>query len=122
MHKRLTFRHSRPPAALNPARSLRRTPARALRHHAARAVGLSRRGTAPAHQQQADGSLRAWLHAVFSMLRSRTRARRVLLRGLLRHTKARRAALAAAQRAAAVSNRRPRRLSASAGWFAFAAR
>ncbi|MGG1945252.1 hypothetical protein AB1286_10620 [Trinickia sp. NRRL B-1857] len=116
MHKHLASRHSRPRVSLSPARSLRRTPARALRHHAARTSART------AHSQEAGGTLRTWLRTVFSMLRSRTRARRLLLRGLLRHTKARRAALASAQRAAATANRRPRRLSASAGWFAFAAR
>jgi hypothetical protein len=125
MHKHLASRHSRPQVSLSAARSLRRAPARALRHHAARTSALSRRAPANAygvHGEEAGGTLRTWLSAVFSMLRSRTRARRLLLRGLLRHTKARRAAQASAQRAAAAANRRPRRLSASAGWFAFAAR
>ncbi|WP_116139787.1 hypothetical protein [Trinickia diaoshuihuensis] len=122
MQKRLASRPARNRSSLSPARPLRRAPARALRHHAARTVALSRRGPVPAHAPETGGSLRAWLHAVFSLLRSKTRARRLLLRGLLRHTKARRAALANAQRAAATANRRPRRLLASAGWFAFAAR
>lgn len=105
---------------LNAARSVGRTSVRSLRHHAARVDALARRETASARSHHTGGSLRAWLRAVFSVLRSGTRARR-LLRGLLRRSTARRAAGTSAARALA-GNRRPRRLSASAGWFAFAAR
>jgi hypothetical protein len=121
MHKRLASRHSRPRVTLTAARSVRRMSVRSLRHHAARVDVLSRREAAPLGHQHADGSFRAWLRAVLSALRSGTRARRLLLRGLLRRSSARRASGADIARTLP-GNRRPRRLSASAGWFAFAAR
>jgi hypothetical protein len=107
---------------LTAARLGRRTSMRALRHHAARADLLSRRKAVPARADQAGGLFRAWLRAVLSAFRTGTRARRVLLQRLLRRATARRLGTASVVRAAAVANRRPRRLSASAGWFAFAAR
>lgn len=119
MHKRLASRHNR--TTLSPARTVRRTSMRSLRHHAARA-GLSPRHAAPASTDAGGGLLRTWLHAVLAALRTGTRARRLLLGRLLRRTTVRRAALARAKRAIPAGNRRPRRLSASAGWFAFAAR
>ncbi|MGN6316046.1 hypothetical protein [Trinickia sp.] len=94
---------------------------RALRHHAARAR-LSPRHAPPVSGAESGGLLRTWLHAVVAALRTGTRARRLLLGRLLRRTTARRAALERAKRAVPAGNRRPRRLSASAGWFAFAAR
>ncbi|MGN6665986.1 MAG: hypothetical protein ACTHKH_03305, partial [Trinickia sp.] len=87
--------------------------------HAARGDLLARRETALRRAGRAGGLLRAWLRAVLSALRTGTRARRTLLRRMLRRATARRVGATAAQR---VGNRRPRRLSASAGWFAFAAR
>ena len=104
---------------LNPARLGRRTSMRSLRHHAARVNLLSRREAAPVRPAQAVGLFRAWLHTILSAFRSGRRARHVLLRKLLRRASARRLNTASPARAA---NRRPRRLSASAGWFAFAAR
>jgi hypothetical protein len=98
---------------------------RALRHHAARADALSRRDAAPVQAPHRAGSLRTWLRAVLCALRTGTRgtrARRLLLRRLLNRATVRRQASHSAPRAATGGNRRPRRLSASAGWFAFAAR
>jgi hypothetical protein len=125
MQKRLASRHSRIRTTLSPARGGRRTSLRALRHHAARADALSRREAAPAQARRRTGSLRTWLRAVLSALRTGargTRARRVLLRRLLTRATTRRQTPRSAPRAAATGNRRPRRLAASAGWFAFAAR
>lgn len=106
---------------LSAARSVRRTSVRSLRHHAARVDVLSSRSPAPTRHANDGGLFRAWLRAVLSALRSGTSARRLLLRGLLRRSAARRSAGSDTTRALS-GNRRPRRLSASAGWFAFAAR
>jgi hypothetical protein len=112
MVKRLSSRHRR--TTLSAARPVRRASIRALRHHVARTRALSSQPTAAA--KVSGGRLRTWLRAVISALRSGTRARRLLLRRWLRHATVRRATLAPAQRSA-TGGRRPRRLSASAGWF-----
>ncbi|RDV00074.1 hypothetical protein [Trinickia dinghuensis] len=126
MQKRLASRHSQTRMTLSPARLGRRTSMRALRHHAARADALSRREAMPVRAEHTGGSFRAWLRAVLSALRTGTRgtrARRVLLRRLLRRATVRRLGTESTQGSTAtVGSRRPRRLSASAGWFAFAAR
>jgi hypothetical protein len=113
MVKRLSSRYRR--ATLSAARPVHRASIRALRHHVARTRVLSSQPTAATNAS--GGRLRTWLRAVISALRSGTRARRLLLRRLLRRATIRRARLATAQRSAAVGGRRPRRLSASAGWF-----
>ncbi|WP_206955170.1 hypothetical protein [Trinickia acidisoli] len=125
MHKRLASRvsrHTQQRLTLSPARLVRRASARALRHHVARTRVLPRRDAAPLATARAGGLLRAWLRAVISALRTGTRGRRLLLRRLLRRTTIRRSSIAGTQHAASIGSRRPRRLSASAGWFAFAAR
>jgi len=121
MVKRLASRYHR--TTLSAARPVRRASIRALRHHAARTRALSPRPAgANASPAQSGGRLRTWLRAVIRALRSGTRARRLLLRRLLRRATLRRATLARGQRSAAAGNRRPRRLSASAGWFSFGSR
>ncbi|AOJ03680.1 MULTISPECIES: hypothetical protein [Burkholderia] len=93
---------------------------RALRHHSARASVLAER--ARQHQLRLDG-LRAWLHAVLSLMSAHAAARRTALRSLLQKP-ALRLRAPSLHRASVVPPRinRPRRLAASTGWFVFAAR
>jgi hypothetical protein len=116
MHTRLTTHLTR--AALKAARPARRHVVRALRHHSARTRALAEQWR---EAKPVDG-IRAWFQTFFSVLRMHTGSRRFSLRRL----PAAFSALTSARPAPAPrgSNRRPRRLaaSASAGWFAFAAR
>jgi hypothetical protein len=121
MHTRLTTRIKH--VALRAARPARRHIVRALRHHAARTRQLAQQRQA----SSADG-LRAWFQTIFSLLRVRGSARplsRFSLRTLLptppmalRALTSRRTPSVALRGA----SRRPRRLAASSGWFAFASR
>ncbi|TKC78183.1 hypothetical protein FAZ69_31840 [Trinickia terrae] len=121
MHTRLTTRIKR--VALKAARPAQRRIVRALRHHATRTRQLAQQRQA----SSADG-LRAWFQSLFSMLRVRAGARpfsRFSLRTLLpsspltlRSSASRRTPTVSPRGA----GRRPRRLAASTGWFAFAAR
>jgi hypothetical protein len=121
MHTRLTTRIKR--VALTAARPAQRQIMHTLRHHAARTRQLAQRQQA----SSADG-LRAWLQALLSMLHLRAGARpfpRFSLHTLLpkphmtSHALSTRHTLVARLRGA---SRSPRRLAASAGWFAFAVR
>jgi len=116
MHRRIAIRLKH--AALKAARPARRRVVRALRHHAVRA-----RRTARAFDNQGSaGLLRSWLRALVSVLRTRRAARRFSLRALLVKPAVRRVRAAQARFVHQATNRRPRRLAASTGWFAFAAR
>ncbi|MEX3628890.1 MAG: hypothetical protein VB138_04775 [Burkholderia sp.] len=97
-------------APLEPRRIIR-----ALRHHHARPRALANRAITPAAPRL--GGLRSWLHAFLAH-----HARRLGLPALLRKPSSLR--LLALRRANGPRRRvnRPRRLSASAGWFAFGAR
>jgi len=119
MHTLLNTRLTR--AALKAARPARRHLVRALRHHSARTRALAEqlRDTKPV-----DG-MRAWFHSFFSVLRVRAGARHFSLRTLLYRPATPLRKLTAPPPSAARSapgSRRPRRMAASAGWFAFAAR
>ncbi|MGV2288560.1 hypothetical protein AAHK20_07575 [Trinickia sp. YCB016] len=121
MHTRLTTGITR--VVMKAARPARRHIVRALRHHAARTRQLAQQRQA----SSADG-LRAWLQTIVSKLRVRAGARpfsRFSLRTLLPKPPVVLRALTS-RRTPGVSlrgaSRRPRRLAASAGWFAFAAR
>lgn len=116
MHRRLAIRLKH--AALKAARPARRGVIHALRHHAVRARRLAR----PVGNQSPGGLLRTWLQALLTALRLRHAARRFSLRALLVKPAVRRMEAAQARFAPRAMNRRQRRLSASAGWFAFAAR
>jgi hypothetical protein len=129
MHTLLNTRLTR--AALKAARPARRHVVRALRHHAARTRALAEQ----LRDAKAVDGVRSWFHTFFSALRGRANARRLSLRTLLRKPTQHRAlpspqhALGVAAPNVSTSNgtalaasRRPRRLLASNGWFAFAAR
>ncbi|RQS68981.1 hypothetical protein DID96_18620 [Burkholderia sp. Bp8963] len=110
---RLTSRLSRAAKRVVPS-----APLRPLRHHRARAQALAEQ-TQP--HARFDG-IRAWFHAFFSMVSTQAFARRAGLRSLLQKPSSLRAL--ALRRANGPQRRinRPRRLAASDGWFAFAAR
>ncbi|KVC91534.1 hypothetical protein WK15_19860 [Burkholderia ubonensis] len=110
---RLTSRLSRAAKRVVPS-----VPLRPLRHHRARAQALAVRTQQPA---RLDG-IRAWFHAFFSLMSAQALARRTGLRSLLQKPSSLRAL--ALRRAGGPQRRinRPRRLAASTGWFAFAAR
>jgi len=116
MHTPLNTRLTR--AALKAARPARRHLMRALRHHSARTRALAGqlRDTRPV-----DG-MRAWFHSFFSVLHVRAGARHFSLRTLLYRPATPLRALASPALRGVRGSRRPRRLAASAGWFAFAAR
>lgn len=116
MHRRIAIRLKH--AALKAARPARRGIVRALRHHAVRAGRTHR----PLDNQASAGLLRSWLRALVSVLRTRRAARRFSLRALLVKPAVRRVQAAQARFVHQAKNRRPRRLAASAGWFAFAGR
>ncbi len=92
---------------------------RALRHHSTRTQLLAEQLK---NVHPVDG-IRSWFRGFFFNLRVRAAAsRRVSLRALLRRPVQLRAP-APKPKAAALTSRRPRRVSAtSAGWYAFAAR
>lgn len=116
MHRRIAIRLKH--AALKAARPARRGVVRALRHHAVRA----RRSVRSFDHQAPTGLLRSWLRALVAVLRTRRAARRFSLRALLVKPAVRRVQAAQARFVHQATNRRPRRLAPSAGWFAFAAR
>ncbi len=119
MPNRLTHRIKR--VALKAARPAQRRIVHALRHHAARTRQLAQQ-----RQVSSIDGIRAWFEAFFSMLRVRAGVRRFSLRTLLpTPPKALRALTTRSSTPAAprrTGSRRPRRLAASTGWFAFAAR
>ena len=91
---------------------------RALRHHSARSQLLAAQLK---NVHPVDG-IRSWFRGFFFNLRVRAASRRVSLRALLRRPMQLRAP-SPKPKAAALTSRRPRRLStSSAGWYAFAAR
>nr|WP_244197788.1 hypothetical protein [Caballeronia ptereochthonis] len=105
-------------AAARAARPARRGMIRALRHHSARTQLLAEQLK---HVHPVDG-IRSWFRGFFFSLRARTASRGVSLRALLRRPTQLRAP-SPKPKAAALTSRRPRRLStSSAGWYAFAAR
>ena len=116
MHRKIAIRLKH--AALKAARPARRGVVRALRHHAARARQIAR----PFENQAPAGLLRSWLRALVAVLRTRRAARRFSLRALLVKPAVRRVQAAQARFLHQATHRRPRRLLASAEWFAFAAR
>ncbi|WP_173405446.1 hypothetical protein [Caballeronia insecticola] len=105
-------------AASHAARPARRGMIRALRHHSARTQLLAEQLK---NVHPVDG-IRSWFRGLFFNLRVRAASRRVSLRALLRRPMQLRAPTPK-PKAAALTSRRPRRLStSSAGWYAFAAR
>jgi hypothetical protein len=103
------------------ARPARRGMIRALRHHSARTQALAEQLK---NVHPVEG-IRSWFRGFFFNLRVRAVSRKVSLRALLRRPAPLRAPSAqpAKPKAAALTSRRPRRLStSSAGWYAFAAR
>lgn len=116
MHRRIALRLKQ--AGLKAARPAQRAVMRALRHHAARARRL-----APEIARAVPGGLlRAWLDTLVAALRIRNSVRHFSLRTLIVKPAVRRVRSAQARFAHRATSRRPRRLSASAGWFAFGAR
>nr|WP_244163951.1 hypothetical protein [Caballeronia sordidicola] len=108
-------------AAVRAARPAGRRVVRALRHHSARTQLLAGRFE---NSHPVDG-IRSWFHGFFSNLRLRAASRQSALKALLRKRVQLRAPVSKPKPvpgAINMSSRRPRRLSASAGWFAFAAR
>ncbi|CDY78091.1 FIG00454842: hypothetical protein [Caballeronia glathei] len=104
--------------AVRAARPARRGVVRALRHHSARTQALAEQLK---HVYPVDG-IRSWFRGFFSTLRVRAATRRMSLKTLLRRPVQLRAPVPKVK-PAVLTSRRPRRLStASAGWFAFAAR
>lgn len=104
--------------AVHAARPARRGVVRALRHHSARTRALSAqlKNVSPV-----DG-IRSWFRGFFFTLRARAAARRTSLTAMLRPPAPLRGPVAK-PKAAALTSRRPRRLSTtSSGWFAFASR
>ncbi len=114
---RLTSRLSRAAKRVVPSAPHRAM--RALRHHRTRAQALAEQ-TQPQHARL-DG-IRAWFHAFLSMMSTHAIARRNGLRSLLQKPSSLR--VLELRRAQGPQRRvnRPRRLAASAGWFAFGAR
>ncbi|WP_254225589.1 hypothetical protein [Burkholderia glumae] len=117
-----SHRHALAPPPSRPNRAARslsrldaRRTARTLRHHQARARALATRPAAPT--SRLDG-LRGWLHSLLATMRAHAGARRLgLPAALLRKPSSRRHAHGPRRRV-----NRPRRLAASAGWFAFGTR
>ncbi|HDR8908625.1 TPA: hypothetical protein QDA83_001419 [Burkholderia multivorans] len=110
---RLTSRLSRAAKRVVPS-----APARPLRHHRTRVRALAERTHA---LSRLDG-IRAWFHALLSLMSAQALARRAGLRSLLQKPSSLRAL--ALRRAQAPQRRvnRPRRLAASNGWFGFGGR
>ncbi|WP_370653325.1 hypothetical protein [Caballeronia sp. Lep1P3] len=91
---------------------------RALRHHSARSQALAEQVR---EVHPVDG-IRAWFRGFVFNLRARAISRNVSLQALLRRPMQLRAP-SPKPKAAALTSRRPRRVSASsAGWYAFAVR
>ncbi|CCD35957.1 FIG00454842: hypothetical protein [Candidatus Paraburkholderia kirkii UZHbot1] len=104
--------------ASHAARPSRLGMVRALRHHSARSQLLAAQLK---NVHPVDG-IRSWFRGFFFNLRVRAASRRLSLRALLRRPMQLRAP-SPKPKAAALTSRRPRRLStSSAGWYAFAAR
>ncbi|CAN7536699.1 hypothetical protein LJR230_003674 [Trinickia sp. LjRoot230] len=120
MYRRFAIRLKH--AALKAARPARRGVIRALRHHAARARRIARPLAPAGRAQAAGGMLRGWLQTLLATLQARNASRRFSLRALFVKPAVRRVHAARARFAPRALERRPRRLAASAGWFAFAAR
>jgi hypothetical protein len=121
MHRRLALRLKQ--AALKAARPARRGIVRALRHHAA---SNRNQVSHPSPSAKPPGVLRAWLQTLLAALWARNWARsstrRFSLRTLLHHSVRPHPASEPRNATPRVTNRRPRRLAASAEWFSFAAR
>jgi hypothetical protein len=121
MHRRLALRIKQ--AALKAAHPARHGIVRGLRHHAA---STRNQISHPRPSTEPQGALRAWLHTLLAALWARNWARsstrRFSLRTLLRHSLRPRPASESANTTPRMTNRRPRRLGASAEWFSFAAR
>ncbi|WP_414443393.1 hypothetical protein [Burkholderia sp. 22PA0106] len=94
---------------------------RTLRHHQARTRALASRAVTPSAPRLGSG-LRTWLHNFLAAMRAHANTRRLGLPALLRKPSSLR--LLTLRRANGPRRRvnRPRRLLASAGWFAFGAR
>jgi hypothetical protein len=117
----IRFANRIPRVAVRAARPAGRGVVRALRHHSARTQALADQWM---NVHPVDG-IRTWFHSFFSHLRIQTAMRQASLRALLRKPAQLRAPVArpkAAPGAIKTSSRRPRRLSTSEGWFAFATR
>ncbi|MDR5821426.1 hypothetical protein QCE64_13125 [Caballeronia sp. LZ043] len=116
MNSRIAMGLSR--AASRAARPARRGMIRALRHHSTRTRLLAEQ----LKQVHPVDGIRSWFRGLFFNLRVRAASRRVSLRALLRRPVSLRAPTPK-PKPAALTSRRPRRLStSSAGWYAFAAR
>lgn len=116
MINRITTRLTR--VAVRAARPARRGVVRALRHHSARTHAIAQQLQ---NVHPVDG-IRTWFRGFFATLRVRAAARRMSLNTLL-HRPVQLRGPTPRPKAAALTSRRPRRLSTSAeGWFAFASR
>jgi hypothetical protein len=110
--------------AARAARPARRGVIRALRHHSARTHAIAEQFK---HVHPVEG-IRSWFRGFFLNLRVSAISRKVTLKSLLPRPAALRAPSfssmkPAKPKAAALTSRRPRRLSTSStGWYAFAAR
>jgi len=120
MHRHLALRLKQ--AALKAARPEPRRIIRALRPHATAAQMRATGSNACAKPVPQGGILRAWLRTLLAALWARRGARPFSLRMLLRHGAQSRPFAQRDHAAYRVTNRRPRRLAASEGWFSFAAR
>jgi hypothetical protein len=115
MNTRFVSRITR--VAVRAARPAGRSVVRALRHHLARAQLLS--GTVAPKIQPVNG-IRSWFHGFFSSLRLRAITRQAKFKALLRKPMQLRAPIAKIKSGELLAKgRRPRRLSASSGFFAF---
>jgi hypothetical protein len=102
------------------ARPAKRGVIRALRHHSARTHALAEQIK---HVRPVDG-IRSWFRGFFFNLSVRAVSRKVSLRSLLPRATLRAPTIKLPRpQAAALTSRRPRRLSTSSeGWYGFAAR
>jgi hypothetical protein len=105
-------------AALKAARPARRHVVRALRHHSARTRALASQWR---EAKPVDG-IRLWFNAFFAALRQRAVPQRLALRRLMHRASPGRLLGTPRHSEPRGAGRRPRRLAASDGWFAFAAR
>ncbi|KND59975.1 hypothetical protein BVER_04607c [Candidatus Burkholderia verschuerenii] len=108
-------------AASRAARPAKRGVIRALRHHSARTHALAEQIKHVVHP--VDG-IRSWFRGFFFNLSVRAVSRKVSLRSLLPRATLRAPTIKLPRpQAAALTSRRPRRVSTSSeGWYAFAAR
>ena len=117
MNTRFVSRITR--VAVRAARPAGRSVVRALRHHLARAELLS----GPLRKIKPVNGIRSWFHGFFSSLRLRAISRQAVFKALLRKPMQLRAPIAKSESGEVVAkSRRPRRMSASSGFFTFLSR